>query len=384
MKIIAVTGARSEFDLLSTLYDKMYEDDFFDFSIVVTGAHLSDTFGKTVKNIETKGYRIADRIYNLVDTSEKIGRVISLGNQISSFAQTFDREQPDLIIVAGDREEAISVSMTAAYMDIPVAHFFGGDIAKDGNIDNSTRYAASKYSHLHFVTLEQHKETLMKLGEEEDRIYVVGNPAIDNIVSTPTMSRKILSKNIGFDIENEDYLVLIKHPIITETKDQRRQMEVILDSIIESNIKCLINYPNSDAGNREIIDVIDEYTAKSESLFVFKNLDRLNYVNLLRNATSLIGNSSSGLLEAPSLGLPAINIGSRQRGRIHGNNVLFIDHEKAEIKDAINKVRSDKKFLELVKNSDSPYGNGKTTEKVVKIFKEVKLDDNLIYKNITY
>lgn len=384
MKIIAVTGARSEYDLLSTLYDVMHNDDFFDFSIVVTGAHLSDTFGRTIKNIEDKAYPIADRIYNLIDTSEKIGRIISLGNQISAFAQTFDREKPDLIIVAGDREEAISVSMTAAYMDIPVAHFFGGDIAKDGNIDNSTRYAASKYSHLHFVTLKEHKDTLIKLGEEEDRIFVVGNPAIDNLISTPKITRRQLSENIGFNIENEEYLVLIKHPIITEINDQRRQMQVILDAIIEFNIKCLVNYPNSDAGNREIIEVIDEYVAKHESLFVFKNLDRLNYVNLLRNATSLIGNSSSGLLEAPSLGLPAINVGSRQRGRIHGNNVLFVDHKISEIKAAINKVTSDKKFSELVNKSDSPYGNGDTTEKVVKIFKELKLDDKLIYKNITY
>ncbi|WP_299259075.1 UDP-N-acetylglucosamine 2-epimerase [uncultured Aquimarina sp.] len=384
MKILAITGARSEFDLLSSLYDKLHEDDFFEFKIIVTGAHLSDTFGKTIKNIEDKKYPIADRIYNLVDTSEKIGRIISLGNQIPAFAQTFQREKPDLVLVAGDREEAISVSMTAAYLDIPVAHFFGGDIAKDGNIDNSTRYAASKYAHLHFVTLEEHKKTLIKLGEEEDRIFVVGNPAIDNIVSTPKLSRKQVSDNIGFDIESYDYLVLIKHPIITEIEDQRRQMEVILDAILESNIKCLVNYPNSDAGNREIIEVIDEYTSKNESLFVFKNLDRLNYVNLLRNATSLIGNSSSGLLEAPSFGLPAINIGSRQRGRIHGNNVLFIDHNKLEIKEAINKVRTDKEFLKRVENSDSPYGNGDTTEKVKEILKKIKLDNNLIYKNITY
>ncbi len=296
MKILAITGARSEFDLLSTLYDKLHKDDFFDFKIVVTGAHLSETFGKTVSNIEAKEYPIADRIYNLIDTDEKIGRLISLGNQIPAFAQTFNREKPDLIIVPGDREEAISVSMTGAYMDIPVVHFFGGDIAKDGNIDNSARYAASKFAHLHFVTLEEHKQTLLKLGEEESRIFVVGNPAIDNIISTPNISRKELSKNIGFDIEKDDYLVLIKHPIITEFKEQKQQMETILDAVVESDIKCLINYPNSDAGNREIINVIDSYVSKHDNLFTFKNLDRLNYINLLRNASSLIGNSSSGII----------------------------------------------------------------------------------------
>lgn len=384
MKILAITGARSEFDLLSTLYDALHKDDFFDFKIVVTGAHLSETFGKTISNIEAKEYPIADRIYNLIDTDEKIGRLISLGNQIPAFAQTFNREKPDLIIVAGDREEAISVSMTGAYMDIPVVHFFGGDIAKDGNIDNSARYATSKFAHLHFVTLEEHKQTLLKLGEEESRIFVVGNPAIDNIISTPNISRKELSKNIGFDIEEDDYLVLIKHPIITEIKEQKQQMETILDAVVESDIKCLINYPNSDAGNREIINVIDSYVLKHDNLFTFKNLDRLNYINLLRNATSLIGNSSSGLYEAPSFNLPAINIGSRQRGRISAENVIFIEHNKKNIIKAIDKVRNDTNFIEMVNKCVSPYGDGNTTEKVIKVLKSLIIDNEFIYKNITY
>lgn len=384
MKILAITGARSEFDLLSTLYDKLHKDDFFDFKIVVTGAHLSETFGKTVSNIEAKEYPIADRIYNLIDTDEKIGRLISLGNQIPAFAQTFNREKPDLIIVPGDREEAISVSMTGAYMDIPVVHFFGGDIAKDGNIDNSARYATSKFAHLHFVTLEEHKQTLLKLGEEESRIFVVGNPAIDNIISTPNISRKELTKNIGFDIEKDDYLVLIKHPIITEIKEQKQQMETILDAVVESDIKCLINYPNSDAGNREIINVIDSYVSKHDNLFTFKNLDRLNYINLLRYATSLIGNSSSGLLEAPSFNLPAINIGSRQRGRISAENVIYIDHNKKNIVEAIDKVRNDTNFIEMVNKCVSPYGNGNTTEKVIRVLKNLIIDNEFIYKNITY
>jgi len=384
MKILAITGARSEFDLLSSLYDKLHEDNFFEFKVIVTGAHLSETFGKTVKNIEEKEYPIADRIYNLIDSDEKIGRIISLGNQIPAFAQTFYREKPDLIIVAGDREEAISVSMTGAYLDIPVVHFFGGDIAKDGNIDNSTRYAASKFSHLHFVILEEFRNNLIKMGEEEKRIFVVGNPAIDNILSTPILSRKELSNSIGFDIEKDDYLVLIKHPIITEIEEQSQQMEMILDSIIESDIKCLINYPNSDAGNRGIINVIDNYVLKNDKLFAFKNLDRLIYVNLLRNATSLIGNSSSGLFESPSFKIPAINIGSRQKGRTAAENVIFIDHNKEDILKAINIVRNDTDFKEVVRKCISPYGNGNSADKVIEVLKNLKIDNEFIYKNITY
>ena len=225
---------------------------------------------------------------------------------------------------------------------------------------------------------------LLKLGEEEERIFVVGNPAIDNIISTAIINRKTLSKNIGFDIENDDYLVLIKHPIITEVDQQKEQMETILDAIIESNIKCLINYPNSDAGNREIINVINNYISKYQNLFAFKNLNRLNYINLLRNATALIGNSSSGLYEAPSLNLAAINIGSRQRGRCAAENVIFVDHHKPEIIKAIKKVRNDKDFIDSVKNCSSPYGNGDSANKVIKLLKTLRIDSNLIHKNITY
>ena len=269
-------------------------------------------------------------------------------------------------------------------MSIPVAHFFGGDIAKDGNIDNSTRYATSKFAHLHFVTLEKHKINLIRMGESESKIFTVGNPAIDNIISIPKISRKELTSNIGFNIEFDDYLVLIKHPIISEIDQQKEQMEIILDAILESNIKCLINYPNSDAGNSDIINVIDKYVSNHNTLFTFKNLDRVNYINLLRNASSLIGNSSSGLLEGPSLNLPAINIGSRQRERIAAENVIFINHIKKDIVAAIKKVRYNNDFKEQVKNCISPYGDGKTTDKVLKILKDLKITDELIYKDITY
>jgi len=366
-KIVAVTGARSEYDLLSPIFEKLNSDNFFDFSIIVTGSHLSESFGKTLKFIEKDGFSIEDKIYNLIDTNDRIGRIISLGNQISGFAQSLDRIKPDLVLVAGDREEAISVTMTCAYMDIPVAHFFGGDIAKDGNIDNSVRYAASKFAHIHFPTLEEHKQTLIKLGEEEKRIFVVGNPALDKFLSVPKLSVNDLSIRLDFEIKNdEDYFILIQHSIINEVELQEAHIQETLEAILETGVKCFINYPNSDAGHFAII------------------LDRLTYINLLRNATCLLGNSSSGILEAPSIGLPVVNIGNRQRGRIHGNNVIFTDNNKGEILKAIDKVLNDNEFNQLVKTSSNPYGDGKTSIKVLETLKTIKLDSELIYKNITY
>lgn len=382
--ILAVTGARSEYDILFPILEKLNKDSDFELQILVTGAHLLEKYGKTINLIEKDGFVIADRINNLLESDEKKARVISLGNQIPAFAETFDRIKPDILLVVGDREEAISVSLTGAYMDIPVAHIAGGDIAKDGNIDNSVRYATSKFAHIHFTILEQHKQTLLKLGEDEWRIFTVGNPALDRFLSTPKLTREQISNTINFDITTDNYLVLIQHPIITEVEKESKHIRETLNAIVESGYKCLINYPNSDAGNYAIIEAYEEYAKKHEQLFVFKNLDRLNYVNILRNSSCLLGNSSSGIIEAPSFGLPVINIGARQRGRIHANNVIFVNNDKNEILTAIKKSVTDTSYIDYVKSLKNPYGEGDSSQKIVDILRNIKIDTNLIHKNITY
>jgi GDP/UDP-N,N'-diacetylbacillosamine 2-epimerase (hydrolysing) len=383
-KILAVTGARSEYDILFPVLAKLEADPDFELQVLVTGAHLSENFGSTVKHIEEDGFTIADRIYNLVNTDQKIGRIISLGHQISGFAQTFDRVKPDIILIVGDREEAISVSLTGAYMDIAVAHIAGGDVTKDGNIDNSVRYAASKMSHIHFTILEQHRKTLLKLGEDDWRIHTVGNPALDRFLSIPELTKTELSKNVGFDISKDEYLVLIQHPIITDFSNEGKNIRATLDAIVSTGKKCLINYPNSDAGNHVIIEAYREYASKHPQLHLFQNLDRLTYVNLLRHAQCLLGNSSSGLIEAPSLSLPVVNIGSRQRGRVSAGNVIFVDNDKEQILAALDKSIHDKTYRASLKAMPNPYGDGNSSDKIVDILRAITIDSNLIHKNITY
>ena len=384
-KIVAVTGARSDYDLLSPVFEKLSKDKRFEFRILVTGPHLSEKFGRTVRQIEEDGYSIVDHVYNLVDTDDKIGRIISIGNQITGLAQSFKRLLPDIILVAGDREEAISATMTCAYMGIPVAHFFGGDTTKDGNIDNSARYAASKFAHIHFPTIEKHKKVLLALGEEDSRIFVVGNPALDKFFTTKKITLKELSHRLNFRInEHEKYLILIQHPIIHEVDKQLEYIGESLEAIVESGLKCFINFPNSDAGYLPIIEAYEDYAKKYERLKLFKNLNRETYINLLRSCACMLGNSSSGILEAPSICLPVINIGLRQRGRLYGKNVIFVDNNKKQILEGIKKATSDAGFIDLVKESTNPYGDGKTSEKVVEILASITIDHNLIYKNITY
>lgn len=385
-KIIAVTGARSEYDLLYSVYEKLHKDDRVDFSIIVTGPHLSDSFGYTAQYIENDNFKICGHIFNLIDSNQKIGRIASVGFQIPSLANILFHEKPDIVLVAGDREEAISVTMTCAFMDIAVAHFFGGDIAKDGNIDNSIRYAASKFAHLHFPTLEAHKQNLLKLGEEENRIFVVGNPALDRILSTPTLSLNETLNNITHkSIFQNEYCVLIQHPIITQVELQAQHIKETLEAILQSGLHCFINYPNSDAGFGAIIEAYHHYAQQyPEHFTLFKNLDRVTYINLLRNAAFLIGNSSSGIVEVASLGLAAINIGERQRGRIHGKNVIFVDNDQQQILNAIHKVQTDVDFKKLVAQKQNPYGSGNASAKVLEILTSIEINNQLLHKNITY
>lgn len=385
-KIIAVTGARSDYDLLYSVYSKLHKTDLIDFSVIITGPNLSETYGYTAQYIEKDGFKIAGKIFNLVDTNQKIGRIVSIGLQIPSLANLLLHEQPDIVLVAGDREEAISVTMTCAFMDIAVAHFFGGDIAKDGNIDNSTRYAASKFAHIHFPTLQQHKETLLKLGEDDWRIFVVGNPALDRIVNTPKIKKEEIFKSLEILNKNIiDYCVLIQHSIITQVEKQTEHIRITLEALLKTDIHCFINFPNSDAGTADIIKTYVEYSNKYPHKFtLFKNLDRLNYINLLRNSKFLIGNSSSGIVEVASFKLAAINIGERQRGRLHCENVIFVDNDLNQIQEAINKVLFDKDFNDTLSKVVNPYGNGNSSDEIVKILTEIEINKNLIHKNISY
>ena len=354
-KIRAVTGARSDYDLLYSVYKNLDEDPRFEFQVLITGPHLSEKYGLTAQYVEKDGFNIADKIYNLIDSDKKLGRAISIGNQITGLAQAFSRIIPDVILVAGDREESISVALTGAYLDIPVAHFFGGDIAKDGNIDNSTRYATSKYAHIHFPSLLEHKQTLLKLGEDEWRIYPVGNPAIDRLISTESFSKEELFSRIGNGKLHENYCVLIQHSIITQVEKQNEHIRMTLEALLEYDGHCFINYPNSDSGSNEIIKAYQEYSGKyPEKFTLFQNLDRQTYVSLLKNAKFLLGNSSSGVVEVASLGLPAINIGMRQRGRVHGDNVILVDKDRKHIVQAINRVKNDTEFKDLVKQKINP------------------------------
>lgn len=382
-KILAVTGIRSEYFILQPIFEEIVKRKDLDLIVVVTGTHLSPTFGNTYKFIESDGYHTI-RLESLISSDSLSGRAKSLGIQIMGLTDIANREKPDWLLVLGDREESIVTATVGTYMNIPVAHVCGGDRVV-GNIDDSIRHAVTKLAHIHFTTSKENGERIFKMGEEPWRIHVVGNPALDSIRKQPDYDYKYLSNHLGFDIkETEPFILLIKHPLSSELEETENQMRITLQAVSELEFKTIVTYPNSDSGSYEMIKVIQTFEKRFDFIKAFKTLPRDIFVNLQRKAALLLGNSSAGILEAPFLGLPVVNVGNRQKQRQHSENIIFVPHDKEQIKKAVNKAIFDDAFKKLCKNCSNPYGDGYSGERITKIIATTEIDKKLINKQITY
>lgn len=383
-KIFFLTGIRSEYDILYPVIKAVDATPGMAASAIVVGAHLTPQFGHTVREIERDGVRIVAKIDSLLASDQLGGRMKGAGLQVLGLCDLFAMEKPDMLVVMGDREEVIVGAMTAAYHHIPVVHIGGGDHADDGNVDNLVRHATTKFSHLHMVASPRSAERVLKLGEEPWRVKTVGAPGLDRFLSTPQMDRATLFAELGIDWGEEPYVLVIQHPIIIDFEESRRNIRLTLDCLREFGVRAAIIHPNSDPGNFAIQQEIDTFVAGNPAARGFKNLPRLPFINLMRHAAAMVGNSSAGILEAPSLGLPTVNIGMRQRGREHAINVIFVDHDRDQILGALRKALTDQAFRAQVRDCVNPYGDGRAGERIATILSEVKIDAALMKKLITF
>jgi len=382
-KILAVTGIRSEYFILQPVFEEIVKRTDLSLKVVVTGTHLSPLYGNTHQLVEQDGFETIP-LETLLSSDRLSGRSKSLGIQIMGLTDIAAREKPDWLLVLGDREESLATAAVGAYMNIPVAHICGGDRVV-GNIDDSVRHAVTKLAHLHFPTTQENGERILKMGEEPWRVKVVGNPALDSIRKQPYLSYEEINNRLGTDLqENEPFILLIKHPLSSEVEKAQEQMAVTLQAVAELGIKTVITYPNSDAGSFGMIAEIERYTEKYSFMKAFKTLPRDIFVNLQRNAALLLGNSSCGLLEAPYLKLPVVNVGNRQKQRQHAENILFVPHDKEQIKAAINKALYDEAFKKLCANCSNPYGDGYSGERIARIIAETEINEQLLNKQIVY
>ncbi len=261
-KILSITGIRSEYDILSSVYRAIQDRAELELEVIVTGAHLSRMYGLTKKKVEEDGFKIADEILSLINSDEESARVKGLGIQLSGMVQTVARVKPDMLLVLGDREEAMSAALLASYMNIPLAHICGGDRVI-GNVDDQIRHAVTKLAHLHFVTNQESYDRVLKLGEQPFRVFNTGNPGLDRLVQTPTLSHQKLAENLKISLkEGEPFLMVIQHSLSSETEDAARQMEATLEAVTELGLRTIVIYPNSDSGGQQIIAAIERYAAQ--------------------------------------------------------------------------------------------------------------------------
>ncbi len=385
-KILAVTGIRSEFDILYPILSLLQQSEKFKLEIVACGTHLVEKFGNTVQLIADCDFIIADRIDYLLYSNTDSARAKGISLLLDGLINCVVRTKPDFLLVVGDREESIATGIVGNYLKIPVIHIGGGDEAIN-NADDPIRHATSKLAHIHFTTCEKFKQNLLLMGEEPFRVHNAGNPSLERIRNTQALSRQELSSLIGFDLgkDSEPFLLVLQHPLSSESVFAYIQMKKTMDAIAKLKIKSIIVYPNSDPGSSDIIRAIEEYRDEKH-IYICENLDRIRFVNALRHMSCMVGNSSSGLLEAPFVKKPVVNIGNRQKGRINAGNVLFIPHETEVIIKTIHQLIYNKEYQKTFIEGINQYyyGDGYGAEKIVAILEDIELPYNNIIKVNTW
>ncbi|MEB9504392.1 UDP-N-acetylglucosamine 2-epimerase [Bacillus anthracis] len=379
-KVLIITGTRAEYGRLFPIIKAIEESEILELQLVVTGMHLLHDFGYTVEEIKKDNIPISAEFKMFNYGHDNAGMVKALGEGIKGFTEVVEDLKPDFILVLGDRGEALVGAIVGSHMNIPVIHMHGGEVT--GSIDESIRHAITKFAHIHFAATEESAIRINKLGENPSQIYNVGSPGLDSIINGPFLNPKQIAELIGIE-PDEKTILLIQHPVTSEYDNAATQMKETLVAIKDLGYKIIIIYPNADAGGVEMIKEIEKIK-ELPNIYAFSNLSHKVYLSLLKYIGVLVGNSSSGIMEAPSFGLPVVNIGTRQGGRERAKNIIDVDYNAEKIRQAIQKSLSDEEYRSTCKECGNPYGDGKTGARVVEILSNIKITADIISKKITY
>lgn len=377
-KILYITGTRADYGLMEKTLKQLNQDPRFDLHLVATGMHLMPEYGRTVELLEKEGYNL-----HLVDVtyshSGKDAMANFLGNFIVGLTSVVSELKPDLILILGDRAEMLGAASVGAYLSIPVAHLHGGEVTS--TVDEFARHAITKLAHIHLPATIKSAERIGKMGENFKRIKIVGAPGLDNILNGEVSSKKELEALLELSLDKSTALILY-HPVSMESHESANHMEQILQAVQNQGLQGILIYPNADAGSFEMIKVIEKY--KNNSFFrVYRNLERVHFLGLMGVVDVMVGNSSSGIIEAPSFGIPVVNIGTRQEGRERAENILDVGNFKEEILSGLSLALSSK-FKERSNNCHNPYGDGTTTQKIIEMLATVPLGRDILQKKLTY
>lgn len=379
-KISVVTGTRAEYGLLYWIIKGIHEDPELELQLIVTGMHLAPEFGLTVKEIEKDGFPIAERVEMLLSSDTETAIAISMGLGMIGFAKAYEYLRPDVLVVLGDRFEIHAAVSASIPFRLPVAHIHGGE-STEGVMDELFRHAITKMSHIHFAATDQYRKRIIQMGELPENVFCFGAPGIDNLYKYDFINKEKLLVEFGIS-RDKKIGVITYHPVTLEKGSTISQILELLEAIKEfEEIYWVFTLPNADTEGRSITEKINNFVNEfPEKGRVFISLGQLRYLSLLKNAVLMVGNSSSGLIEAPSFELPVVNIGDRQRGRVRGKNVIDVPECKKEpIINSIYKALSPD-FRDSLKGMKNPYGEGNASEKIVKILKTISLGEGLIKK----
>lgn len=379
-KIAVITGTRADYGIYYPILKAILAHPNLKLFLIVTGSHLSPKFGNTVDEILKDGFKIKAKVDMLLDGDTGSAMARSLGTGIIGITQVLESIKPHMLLILGDRGEMLAGAIAGVHMNIIVAHIHGGEVS--GTVDEPLRHAITKLSHIHLVATDESAQRIIKLGEQKDAVFVVGAPGLDTIINQELIDPITTAKRFNLDISRSILLVL-QHPVTTEVKEASWQMKQTMEALVELSMQTILILPNSDAGGQAMIKTIKKY-AHYPFIQSFQNLPHIEYLSLMKIANVMIGNSSSGIIEAPSFHLPVVNIGTRQQGRQRAKNIIDVTYDKTEIIKAINKALFNSNFKEKVRNCLNPYGDGKAGPKIAKILSQIKITQSLLQKKLAY
>jgi UDP-N-acetylglucosamine 2-epimerase (non-hydrolysing)/GDP/UDP-N,N'-diacetylbacillosamine 2-epimerase (hydrolysing) len=378
MRVVGVvTSSRADYGIYLPVLRRIRDERELALRLLVTGMHLSPRFGMTVGSIEADGFEAAERVESLSDSDDPAAVAESMARGTAGFARVFARSRPDILVVLGDRFEMHAAALAALPFKIPVAHIHGGE-STEGAIDDALRHSMTKLSHLHFTATREYGDRLVRMGEEPWRVTVSGAPSLDNLASVKKLAPAELEARFGLRV-TPDTLLVTFHPATLESGDAGCQADELLAALAASGRPVVFTMPNADTGGLAIRERIERFVQSEPAAQAVENLGTEGYFSLLALCAAMVGNSSSGLLEAPSFGLPAVNVGTRQQGRVRGANVIDVGCTRDGIARGLAKAL-DPAFRESLRGKENPYGDGRAAERIVARLGEVHLDRRLLMK----
>lgn len=368
--VCAITGSRAEFGLLRPLLAKLNADTEINFRLVITGSHLSDTFGNTQNEVEASGLPIHARVAIPLEGDSKPDMVRATGAALSAFASYFAENRPELLVVLGDRYEIFAAASAAAMLGIPIAHLHGGETT-EGAVDEFLRHSITKMSTLHFTACETYRRRVIQLGEDPAQVYNVGALGVENSLHMPLMSLEELQESLGFTLTGKPYCVVTFHPVTLEDSTAEGQLRELIRAMDDfPEMRYIITLANADAGGRAVNRLWQQEAQARANWLVVPSLGSRRYLSALRYAKMMLGNSSSGIMEGPAAHIPTVNIGDRQKGRLMAESVLCCAPKYDEIISAVEKAQTPE-FQAIARRATNPFGDGNTSGRILNILKDV-------------